>query len=274
MGTIDNFLSTFGASPEVPNPHESLDNLVERPGALEAFVADFGGATESYWFYDHTVEIRFDKKEHQYFLVEELGNLTPLLNVSTVSHIVDRSMALIPWTAKVTIEKLLRTIPTQVQGAEIVVPEMSLAGFTELAMQAKSAHRDALESAGNIGHAAHAWIEQHIKCLISGETNVTAMPEDERAKNCCLAALAWIKAHNVRFLCTERKVYSKEHQVSGTLDGMAWTDSCEDKTCCQGHYKDHLSLIDWKSANYLYTEFLYQSAAYLGFILEELRHLG
>jgi len=92
---------------------------------------------------------------------------------------------------------------------------------------------------------------------------------DERAVNCVKAALKWIKAHNVCWSSTEQKCYSKKHNCSGTMDGMALVDSCNDPTCCRVAFKDHLSLIDWKSSNYLYSEYLFQTAAYEGFHMEE-----
>jgi hypothetical protein len=236
--------------------------------SLEEFKARFGTVTESYWFYkdsDCPVEVRFNKEKHEYYLVDpELGNLTLLHSVSAVSHIVDRSVALIPWAAKATIEKLLRIVPS-VDG----VVSLSLDEFTKLALQAKTAHSDVLDDASDVGHKAHEWIEHEIRCRISGVPNVRSKPEDERARNCCDAALKWMTAHNVRWLETEKKVYSKLYQCSGTMDGLALTDSCEDPTCCQIEFTNHLSLTDWKTSNYLYTEYLYQTAAYEGFYQEE-----
>jgi hypothetical protein len=94
-------------------------------------------------------------------------------------------------------------------------------------------------------------------------------PMDERAVNCVKAALKWAKTHNVRWVATEKKVFSKEHNCSGTMDGMGLVDSCNDTTCCKVFFRDRLSLIDWKSSNFLYAEFLFQTAAYQGFHMEE-----
>ncbi len=285
MGATDNFLSAFGAF-QAPETHESLDSLVERPGTLDAFVSDFGGAAESFFFYNNTIEVRFDKVDHEYFLVDpELGNLTLLEGVSTVSHIIDRSFALIPWAAKKTIEKFLRIIPTRyvlvgdIFGdapltLEPVIPEMTLAAFTALAMSAKTAHSDILEEAGDIGKMAHDWIEQYIKAILADDQAtiqglMTQMCKDPRATNAVIAALDWMKAHNVRWKETERKVYSRIHKVSGTMDGLCVVDSCDDPTCCPHEFKDRLTIADWKTSNYLYIEFLFQTAAYEAFYEEE-----
>lgn len=286
MGATDNFLSMFGAPQDAPDSHETLDELAERPGALDAFVRDFGGASESFWFYDNTVEVRFDKVDHEYFLVDsELGNLTLLENVSSVSHIIDRSFALIPWAAKKTIEKFLRIVPTRyvlvgdVFGTEPltlmpIVPEMTLAKFTEFALSAKTAHSDELDAAGEIGKMAHDWIEKYIIATLNNDQAtiqglMTQMCTDQRATNACIAALDWMKAHNVRWKETERKVYSRTHKVSGTMDGLCIVDSCDDPTCCPHEFKDRLTIADWKTSNYLYIEFLFQTAAYEAFYEEE-----
>ena len=177
---IDDFIRKFGGLTEIAP--EDLPEGAQPDSSLGSFFGKFGGPPMiSYWFYGGSVEIRFDPVDHIYYLVEELGNLTALLNVSTVSHIVDRSMALIPWCAKVTIEKMLRTIPVQTiaTGPEdlsplIIVPAMTLAEFTRLALEAKSAHKDKLEDAGEVGHMAHFWIEDWIKAGLSGNLEAQA----------------------------------------------------------------------------------------------------
>jgi hypothetical protein len=267
VSDLNSFLQKFGSGED----EQASEELVEKPGAMEAFVNRFAGnESDSFWFYENTIEIRYYPGPHQYFLVDpNLGNLTLLLNISTVSKIVDRSPALIPWTAKVTVEKLLRIIPTLTYPGtgKIVVPEMSLEDFTKIALEAKTAHSDRLEDAGEVGKMAHAWIEEYIKAVIASDVVMinglmTSMCPDPRATACVIAALDWMKAHNVRWKETERKVYSKKHQVSGTLDGLCIVDACEDPICCPKPFKDRLSLADWKTSNYLYVEFLFQTAAY------------
>lgn len=261
------------------------DDGIQAPpsGGLAAFVDRFSNLSESFWFYDHTIEIRFDPVEHQYFLVDpELGNLELLYNASTVSHIVDRSEALVPWSAKVAIEKLLRNIPTVEEGdvfgqlyiPTLYVPKMSLADFTKIALDAKSAHKDKLEDAGEVGKMAHAWIEDYIKAVLAGNEAAAlllSVPKcaDERANNCVNAAFDWMRKHNVRWKETERKVYSKKHKCSGTLDGLCLVDSCDDPLCCETPFKDRLTVADWKTSNYLYLEYLFQTAYYEGAYEEE-----
>ena len=45
---------------------------------------------------------------------------------------------------------------------------------------------------------------------------------DDRAKSCVKAALTWMRSHNVKWLKTEEKIYSKEYDYAGTfMDGLA-----------------------------------------------------
>ncbi len=246
------------------------------PNALGAFMDKFTTLTESYFFYGGTIELRFDKELHKYFRVEELGNLTEIKGVTKTCHIIDRSMALTPWASKKCAEKILRTIPldpTPNAAAEIMLAPISLTAFTKLVMEAKDAHKEILVEAGDIGHLAHKCLEDSIQHAIDHTGGVVHelrnLPEDAKALSAAQAALAWMQKHNVRWIKTEQKIYSREYEYAGTMDGSAMVDSCDDATCCTKHFKDHRSLIDWKSSNYLYIEYCYQTASYLGAEVEE-----
>jgi hypothetical protein len=276
MGNVENFLSKFGGCEEC-DPVETPDLIsTGAPNALGAFMDKFTTLTESYFFYGGTIELRFDKELHKYFRVEELGNLTEIKGVTKTCHIIDRSMALTPWASKKCAEKILRTIPldpTPNAAAEIMLAPISLTAFTKLVMEAKDAHKEILVEAGDIGHLAHKCLEDSIQHAIDHTGGVVHelrnLPEDAKALSAAQAALAWMQKHNVRWLGTERKIYSVEHNYAGTLDGVAYVDSCDDPYCCPKPYKEHLALIDWKSSNYLYVEYLLQTAAYLHALIEE-----
>lgn len=238
------------------------------PNALDVFMSKFTTPMESYFFYDGTVELRFDKEKHKYYLVEELGNLSERKGVTTVCHIIDRSMALIPWAAKRVAEKILKLVKVREDDYGIIMLEpMTLAFFTELVMTAKKAPQDEKEEAGDIGHMAHECLEDSIRHVLNHTEDhivreLKNLPEDEKAAAAANSAFNWMRAHNVRWIETEGKIYSKEHGYAGTMDGLALVDSCDDGTCCRRKFVDHLSLIDWKSSNGLHIEFLFQTASY------------
>ena len=91
---------------------------------------------------------------------------------------------------------------------------------------------------------------------------------DERARQAAIAALKWMKAHKVEWLRTEEK-YTARIDFAGTLDGVAYVDSCSDPACCTEQYKHRLCLIDFKTSNHLSTPYCFQTAAYQQAIQEE-----
>src|ERR1035437_7839274 len=271
MGTLNSFMGQFGGAPDSELVPASTPNV------LGAFMDQFSTLTEeSYWFYGHTVELRFNVADHKYYRVEELGNLVEVSGVTTVLKVIDKSNALVPWASKKCAEKILRTIPLSAEMnefKELMLAPITLTEFTRLVMEAKGAHKEILTEAGDIGHLAHKCLEDSIQHAIDHTGGVVLelknIPEDEKAKACAEAGFAWMQAHNVRWLKTEQKIYSREHEYAGTMDGSAMVDSCDDPSCCMKPFKDHRSLIDWKSSNYLYIEYCYQTASYLAAEVEE-----
>ena len=265
--SFEDLMQKFGSSgpselPELPPQ--------EKPGGLEAFVDRFGyaGMTESYWFYNHTVELKYARDpEHRYYKVGELGNLLSVWGVTKSTHIINAAERLVPWAAKVAIAKLLRLVPTETVEGTLRIKPISFEEFTTIALEAKSAHKDKLDEASDIGHMAHKCLEESIRWAIQNDSEkivrqLINLPKDEQATNAANSAKAWMDAHHVRWVETETKVYSLQHNVAGTTDGMAVCDSCSDRACCREEFKDHLSIIDWKSSNYLNIGYLFQVAFY------------
>jgi hypothetical protein len=222
---------------------------------------------ESYWFYGHTVELRFNVADHKYYRVEELGNLVEVKGVTTALKNIDKSNALVPWAAKKCAEKILRTIPLSTEMnefKELMLAPITLTDFTRLVMEAKNAHKEILVEAGDIGHLAHKCLEDSIQHAIDHTGGIVPelrnLPEDEKAISAAKAGFVWMQAHNVRWIKTEQKIYSKEHNYAGTMDGKALVDSCNDPACCSEQFKDSLSIIDWKSSNALHVEYIFQVA--------------
>ena len=205
---------------------------------------------------------------HEYYR-ETPDGLVLVDGVTTACGIIDKSMYLIPWACKMMALRLAAQIP--VEDGQVMMGAQEL---LQLIDAAKRTHKEILDDAGDVGGLAHGWIEESIKHAIEHTGGVvvemdTMAPTDERAYNCGMAAYDWMQLHNVRWICTERMVYSKKYNYAGTLDGLAWIDSCEDQACCQALFIDRLCVIDWKSSNQLRIDYAYQTAAYLGALLEE-----
>jgi len=236
---------------------------------VDSFITKFSELTEEYTFYGGEVTLRYDPKDHVYLLVTPDG-LEKQAGVTTICHIIDKSNVLIPWACKMMAQKLMTLIPinSSVNGpdADFISP-IQVTDFVKLVHEAKSAHKDKLEDAGEVGHAAHAWIEAYIKKVLEytdyRETfELPEIPKDDRATSCTKAGLSWMQRHNVRWISTERKIYSREDKYAGTMDGLCRADSCSDPACCKVQFKDKLTLVDWKTSNYLYIEYILQTAAY------------
>ncbi len=265
MSGFENLLKKFDtgnneyADVELPPP--------SRAGGLENFIQKFGHVSEEYHFYNNEVTIRFNVDEHRYYRVAGLGNLVPLNGVTNTCGIIDKSFMLTPWAAKVAIQKLLRLMPTEMVDGVIRIKPLTFEEFTTIALEAKSAHKDKLDEAGDIGHMAHKCLEDSINYAMQNDPEkivraLVQLPTDERALNAANGGLAWMLRHNVRWSETESKIYSREYDYAGTMDGLATCDSCDDKSCCPTPFKDRLSLIDWKSSNHLKIEYLFQTASY------------
>lgn len=227
-----------------------------------AFAGYFYGGTEKLWF----------SKDNWLYLRETPEGQVPLSGVTGTCHIIDRSSALMPWAVKKATERVKTLMEEHRRGDgfyELLVEELD-----SILAASKKADREVLEDAGEVGHVAHDWVEQLVKSILSGDETrrmelIVKLPEDERAANACIAAVEWMIAHNVRWIATEQKVFSREDLFAGTMDGLALVSSCDDETCCAKPFADRLSIVDWKTSNYLYIEYLLQTAAYWKAKVEE-----
>ena len=267
MSSLNSFIDKFGGRGEDSGTPDSTLVNASAPNALGTFLDTFSNLTESYFFYDKTVELRFNTTEHIYYRVEELGNLVPVHGVTQTLHVIDKSYALVPWAVKKAAEKLLCTIPLSDKkdefGSFLLAP-LTLEDFTKLVMTAKDAHKEILTDAGDVGHLAHKSIEDSIQHAINSTAGIVQellnLPTDEKALSCTQAAFAWMHQHKVKWLKTENKIYSREYEYAGTLDGLAYVSSCDDPSCCAEKFVDSLSLIDWKTSNAIRTEYAIQVA--------------
>ena len=238
-----------------------------RAGSLEAFIQKHSHVSEEYRFYNGEITIRFNKEDHEYFRVADLGNLIPLNGVTNTVGIIDKSFMLTPWAAKMAIQKLLRIMPTEMVEGIIRIKPLTFEEFTVIALEAKGAHKEKLDEASDIGHQAHKCLEESILYAMANDPQkivrqLINLPADELAANAARSGFAWMQAHNVRWEETESKIYSREFDYAGTCDGICVVDSCTDKACCPVHFIDRRSMSDWKSSNHLKIEYLFQVCSY------------
>jgi hypothetical protein len=196
--------------------------------------------------------------------------------VTSVVKLATPAKALMVWAVKVA---LRRTRQLLVDGGYVYSDGDTKTLFEsvldDILKKAAKEDDDLLQEAGQVGHVAHAHVEELIKSLLSKNEERTLellakLPEDERSASAVIAAICWIAAHKVRFVSTERKAYSRKHGFAGTCDGIGYVCSCDDRSCCPVPWEgERLSLIDWKTSNALRISYFWQAAAYQHCIEDE-----
>lgn len=151
--------------------------------------------------------------------------------VTTIIGILDKSGALIGWATELARDFLLERIQ------EAPVTEEQIYKSCDL-------HSERKVEASNIGSEVHDWIEAHIK------NQNPEMPQSKEAQIGVNAFLDWENANKVKFITSERLVYSKKHDFVGTLD-------------IEAKVNGKLCLIDIKTSNGIYNSFSLQTAAYV-----------
>lgn len=172
-------------------------------------------------------EFKFDEKEHAYFLDDK-----PMIGVTTVLQVIAKPM-LIQWAANCAvdhIEEVFKTTPVW------RIAEALPLSFSE----ARSAHRKKKESAGTKGTEVHAIIEEIVKKAIEENKGCVTLALHENAQ--VNHFLTWARDNKVKFLESEKRVYSEEHWYAGTLDlvfemdGKRWIG---DVKTSSGIYNEH-----------------------------------
>ena len=122
--------------------------------------------------------------------------------------------------------------------------------------QGKAAERGEIErlydkrdAAAESGTLAHSMVEAHI----NGKEFV--IPDDmpaetvEEAQNAFQSYLSWASMTKLKIVEQEMPMVSEEYQFGGCPDAI-------------GEIKDELCLVDWKTSNGVYPDYLIQLAAY------------
>ena len=237
-----------------------------------------------YSFYEGTEKLFFDPGPHVYFKYDAEGNRQDVDGVTTVLSCVAKPF-LVPWATKLAVECLQGYLINKETGA---INPFTTEQLHQWLHEAKNKHKERLETAGDIGHLAHECLEKTIQYAIDHTDGIVLElrdlpvddigqdgtwepdPNKEMVRNCVNAAWDWMKAHNVRWIATERKIYSREYNFAGTEDGICIMDSCDDLQCCRGkHFRDTKAIGDFKSSNQISDTYAYQTAAYLMAEVEE-----
>lgn len=182
--------------------------------------------------YNGKVAVRFFPDSHIYMV-----NGKRAMGATTFINIKDKSKPLMSWKGQRTVDFLLK--------------ELKKGHITEELICAAS-YIDEIEKeeAAGFGSKIHGWCEQYIKSKLNKHVEMPEFPEEKQVQVGVNAFLDWEKEHEVKFVSSERMVYSKKYGYMGTLDIEAKIDG---KLC----------LVDLKSSNGLYNSVNMQTAAYV-----------
>ncbi|RLJ03094.1 MAG: hypothetical protein DRP08_03965 [Candidatus Aenigmatarchaeota archaeon] len=196
---------------------------------------------EKYKLYKGEIELCFEPATHTYTVNNEI-----VYGVTSIVEVLNKP-AVLYWAVNKTIEYLDANLQVG-----LVIDEVNKKAILD---EAKYAHRRHLKKAGDIGTAIHEWLEKYIKATINKEP-LPDKPVNKEMKKSIEAFLNWTKKHKIKWLSSERKVYSRKYKYAGTLDAEAQING-------------HLAIVDFKTSNGFYPEYFLQTSAYVKALEEE-----
>lgn len=146
--------------------------------------------------------------------------------------------------------------------------------------KARLLHIKSLQESGAQGTSVHDWVEEYINSQLLG-TPQPKIPEGsgiDHIVNGALAFLRWTKKHGVKFVSTERLVYSVKHGFGGQMDAEAIVDgklrvidwkTSKAKKPKKGKENDPCGLCTKTGCGGVYDEYRFQTAAYQSAAEEE-----
>jgi hypothetical protein len=190
--------------------------------------------------YDGQETLLFDPVLHQYFWNEEqLPSATTICKLLTPANVIGA------WSAKICSEEFKKLIRAGVTYDEIEL--------VKIAEQIKKAPNQTMGDAGLVGSQVHNLIEDYIHKGIAPEI---INPEIKKSFG---KFKEWYdKQEGLEIVFTERKVLSRIHKFTGTLDALFKNKS--------GQY----IIYDWKSSSGIRDSMLVQIYLYKICIKEEL----
>jgi hypothetical protein len=192
------------------------------------------------------IELEFDSRSHLYRVH---GEIVP--SATKVLGIIGKP-ALVPWSLKMAGEYIARQLfrDDDLSNKKFTIFK-SGSTLETLLKGMKGAHRSYSTQAMQIGTEVHAWIEEYIHDVRQHGKSSMVLPETDQVATACSAFLDWLSDHDVQFYDSERKVFSRKHLYTGTLDCFAAIDGKK-------------TVMDFKTSKSVYPEYHLQNGAYAG----------
>lgn len=185
--------------------------------------------------YGGKVKIKFFPDSHSYWIDGKRKT-----GVTTLIGIKDKSTALVSWATELCADFLIEKLE---RGGKITEADI---------LEAQVLHTVRKTEAADLGTKIHDFCEKYIKHKLKqkGYESFPDMPDEEAVQIGINAFLDWEKEHSVKFISSERIIYSKKHDFLGKMDIEAKVDG-------------EVCLVDLKSSSGLYNTVRLQTAAYL-----------
>src|SRR3990172_6993113 len=155
--------------------------------------------------YGGKVHIDFYPDSHRY---KKQGESNYLISVTTACGMLDKSRVLIKWATGLAKDFLLG----QLKDIAKTTNEEIIQGLIE---RACGLHEERKQKAADIGTQVHEWAEKHI----AGEK--PPLPKDKNVLNGVMAFLKWLEENKIKFIASEKLVYSKKYDYVGLMDAAA-----------------------------------------------------
>lgn len=192
--------------------------------------------------YDGTIELDFNETRHIFTV-----NGKSVISVTGATSIIDKSRPLIYWAVGLAKDFLMVNLKTMIEDTK----GDQISALIEEAVKQHSIRK---QQAGDIGTQVHNWAEAFIKAKT--KKDYPEIPKDPKVYNGVSAFLKWVDEYDVKFISSERQVYSKKHKYAGIMDAEAII-----------HKK--LCVVDFKTSKGIYPEMRFQVAGYQGAVEEE-----
>lgn len=182
----------------------------------------------------------FDKEKHVHTLDGKA-----LYGTTTILGVIAKPI-LIQWAANVAVE----SIKADIYDRSVMPPRMIL---DDIFAKAKVAHRKKKEEAGTKGTDVHEECELYIKHCIErgGEAFKPEIPSEKQLQN----FIDWAVEKKVKFLASEKNIYSERMWVGGIADII-----------CEIDGKRYVG--DIKTSSGIYPEHFIQASAYAAMLKE------
>jgi hypothetical protein len=192
--------------------------------------------------YDGSIELDFDEARHRFTI-----NGKPIISVTRATGVIDKSRPLIYWAVGLTKGYLMENL-------KILIDDTKGDKISALIEEAVKQHSIKKQEAGDIGTQVHNWVEMFIKA--KSKKDYPEIPKEPQIFNGVTAFLKWVDEYEVKFVSSEKIIYSKKYKYAGIMDAEAII-------------KRKLCVIDFKTSKGIYPEMRFQVSAYQGASEEE-----